>query len=172
MYENIYQVKFQGGAFLDETIFPIFNDSKERISIIYGKNGAGKSTFSKAILKAAGKNVPEIQTSALLNKDGNKVLIPTENNCSVYVFNEQYVQDNIRIKEEGLDSIVMFGKQVNVEEQLEKAEKTKKELEKQEEKAEEVLKQYTDSSLVTSPKYYINHMNWALSGDENWAGRV
>lgn len=172
MYENIYQVKFQGGAFSDETIFPIFQNNKERISIIYGKNGAGKSTFSKAVLKAAGKDIPDIRSSVLLDNNGNPALAHAPNDYSIYVFNEQYIQDNIRIKEDGLDSIVMFGEQVDLDNQIEKALEIKNELEAESEKENKILEQYTDSNLVTSPRYYIRRMNIALSGDSNWAGRV
>jgi ABC-type Mn2+/Zn2+ transport system ATPase subunit len=35
----------------------LFSDSKERISLIYGKNGTGKSTISKAVLKVSGKEL-------------------------------------------------------------------------------------------------------------------
>ena len=173
MYEKVFQVKFQGAAFFDDTVFPIFKDEKERISVIYGKNGSGKSTFSKAVLKASGKDIPEIHNAMFLDKSGNPVILPVSaDERTIYVFNEQYIQDNIRIKEEGLDTIVMLGQQVDLEEQIEKAETEKKDLETTLEKEENILGNYTDSSQVTAPRYYINRMNWALSGDDNWAGRV
>lgn len=40
--------------------FPTTDKSHSCSSLIFGRNGSGKSTISKAILKACSKDVPEI----------------------------------------------------------------------------------------------------------------
>ncbi len=45
------KIKFKGGFFSEETELELFMN-KDRISLLYGKNGSGKSTISKAMRKA------------------------------------------------------------------------------------------------------------------------
>ena len=125
MIEDIYKIQFKGAAFTQETILPFFDKESERISIIYGRNGSGKSTVSKAIMKAAGEDIDGIETAVFLSSDNSLVNLANTNEKSVYVFNEQYIVDNVRIKEAGLDTIVMFGEQINLDEQILKAEDEK-----------------------------------------------
>ncbi len=173
MFESIYKLKLKGAAFAEETMLPLFSDSKERISLIYGKNGTGKSTISKAVLKASGRIVEELSVANLLDKQGQVVSIPQNlDERRLFVFNEDYVQESIRLKEDGLQTIIMFGQQVDLDNQITavQAEFDAAEIARQQQ--EENYKQYTDSSLITAPRYYITKMNLALSGDNHWAGRI
>lgn len=173
MFESIYKLKLKGAAFAEETILPLFSDSKERISLIYGKNGTGKSTISKAVLKASGRLVEELSAASLLDKQGQVVSIPKNlDERRVYVFNEDYVQENIRLKEDGLQTIIMFGQQVDLDNQITAAQAEFDAAEIARQQQEENYKQYMDSSLITAPRYYITKMNLALSGDNHWAGRI
>ncbi|HBT86803.1 MAG TPA: hypothetical protein DEB12_12995 [Porphyromonadaceae bacterium] len=173
MFETIYKLKLKGAAFAEETILPLFSDSKERISLIYGKNGTGKSTISKAVLKASGRLVEELSAANLLDKQGQVVSIPQNpDERRVYVFNEDYVQENIRLKEDGLQTIIMFGQQVDLDNQITAAQAEFDAAEIARQQQEENYKQYTGSSLITAPGYYITKMNLALSGDNHWAGRI
>ena len=122
MIEDIYKIQFKGAAFTQETILPFFDKENERISIIYGRNGSGKSTVSKAIMKAAGEDIDGIETAVFLSSDNSLVNLANTNEKSVYVFNEQYIVDNVKIKKEGLDTIIMLGKQVDLDEQILKVE--------------------------------------------------
>lgn len=47
MLENIKGVKIKGRCFKNEKDFVLFQNPNDRISIIYGKNGSGKSTISE-----------------------------------------------------------------------------------------------------------------------------
>ena len=53
------KVKFKGGFFSEESELELFMH-EDRISILYGKNGSGKSTISKAVRKAKGDTVDDI----------------------------------------------------------------------------------------------------------------
>lgn len=173
MFENIFKLKLKGAAFSDETILPLFSDPKERISLIYGKNGTGKSTISKAVIKAAGREMPELSVVELLNNQGQIVSIPqSPDERRVYVFNENYVQESIRLKEAGLETIIMFGQQVDLDNQITVAQAESDAAEISRQHQENNYKRYTDTSQITSPRYYITKMNLALSGDNHWAGRM
>ena len=53
------KVKFKGGFFAEETELELFMH-EDRISLLYGKNGSGKSTISRAVCKAKGDIVDDI----------------------------------------------------------------------------------------------------------------
>ncbi len=172
MFEKIYNLKLKGAAFTNDTILPLFSDIKERISLIYGKNGTGKSTISKAVLRASGSMVPELSESEFLDNQ-NRVISILQNSYErqVYVFNEDYVQRNIRLQEDGLDTIIMFGSQVGLDDKIAVAQTEYDRAEQVRKQIEDNYKQYTEPTLITAPQYYINKMNLALSGDDHWAGR-
>lgn len=172
MIEDIYKIQFKGAAFTQETILPFFDKESERISIIYGRNGSGKSTVSKAIFKAAGEDVDGIESAVFLSSDNSLVNFENTNEKSVYVFNEQYIVDNVKLKKEGLDTIVMLGKQVDLDEQILKAEVEKIDLLTSQKKLNMEYEKYKSSSSLLSPQYYFDKMKNMLMGDTNWAGRV
>lgn len=47
------RIKFKGGFFTEEKKLELFMN-QDRISLLYGKNGSGKSTISNAVSKAKG----------------------------------------------------------------------------------------------------------------------
>lgn len=62
MFENISGIKIKGDMFEGEKTFKFFSkESKNaystRISVVYGKNGSGKSTITKAFEKYTEKKL-------------------------------------------------------------------------------------------------------------------
>lgn len=51
MYENIKGISVQGKCFEKLTNLNFFNEDTQRISLIFGRNGSGKSTISNALYK-------------------------------------------------------------------------------------------------------------------------
>ena len=82
----IKKIKFQGGFFTDETELELFKN-EDRISILYGKNGSGKSTISNAVRKAKGDIVEDIVNATVYDQNGSEFI---DTKC-VHVFNEDYV---------------------------------------------------------------------------------
>ena len=55
MLNNIKGIKFKGAAFDSETTLQLFSQNEtDRVSLIFGRNGSGKSTISRAISRATG----------------------------------------------------------------------------------------------------------------------
>lgn len=174
MYENVTGIRFKGAAFTqqtDMTLFPQNGGKKNRICVIYGKNGSGKSTIAKAMLKLKGKDITEIPLTQYVDSENNPVLLTEEAKNHLFVFNELYIEQNVRFKEDGLDTIVMLGGQVDLDDKIAKAEKAYSESQGEKEKQELEYKKYTDTASILSPEYYLAKINVALKGDNNWAGR-
>ena len=74
---------------------------EDRLSLIYGKNGSRKSTISKAIHKAKGDTVEDIERADLYDGE-NKAYSDIQ---GVHVFNEDYVNSRVKIREDGLNTI-------------------------------------------------------------------
>lgn len=45
----------------------------------------------------------------MLDKDGSNISLSDEDKQSVYVFNEDFIEQNIRIEQDGLNAIVVIG---------------------------------------------------------------
>lgn len=113
MLENILSLKVQGGYFVNETDdFPLFQNS---INILYGRNGSGKSSISRAIRefsKNGDEDGEERKYTVSFNADIDK--------SSIHVFNEDFVKEKVLVDSDGVGTIVMLGKQVEVDAEIEK----------------------------------------------------
>lgn len=137
---------------------------------MYSRNGSGKSTFARAFRKIAGEE-ESINNAILCNENGNEVSLGEEEKSKIHVFNQKFIDDNIRFEEDGLDTIVMVGSQVELDKQIKKLEHDITSKEKELDGQKITLDEYNDARNPQAPKYYENKMIEALKGDDNWAGR-
>lgn len=80
-----------------------------RFNILYGRNGSGKSSISQAIanyISNSSVESPNIEFVEPLNDDDKK---------HVFVFNENYIEKNIKVEQDGLLPIIMLGEQVELD---------------------------------------------------------
>lgn len=110
MLEQIKTFQLKGGPFTEHASLELL---PTRLNLLYGRNGSGKSTIAKCI-KRLGKEDDgsgySAETAQTLSEDALR---------KVYVFDEDFVSDNLRMEdEEGLNSIVMIGEQVGLDEKL------------------------------------------------------
>ena len=170
---NVSSVKIKGGIFEKETELPIFANAKNkpRFCLLYGKNGTGKSTISRAFNEINDNKKTGNYEIELLDKDGSNISLSDEDKQSVYVFNEDFIEQNIRIEQDGLNAIVVMGAKKDIDDKIKELrpqyEKSEKDFENQNKKCAD----YLDSKNVSSPLYYEKEMINLLKGDENWAGR-
>lgn len=83
---------------------PLKNLLKRPLNIVYGNNGTGKSTISKAFYNYANNLSDE---SAPMVDFETK--LPDRDKEHIYVFNEKFIHENIDIPKGGLEAIVMVG---------------------------------------------------------------
>jgi energy-coupling factor transporter ATP-binding protein EcfA2 len=163
MFENFKKLKVKGGCFEKETELELFK--KDAISVVYGRNGSGKTTIAHCI----GELVkPDEEKSSDYNVT-SEATIDDDKKQSVFVFDEDFVRDYVRVERDGLNTIVMLGEQVELDEQI--ANK-KNELTKKEEdygKLDEQRKKYDNAAENISPKYYFDQLKDALRMDDGWA---
>ena len=121
------------GEFFEEPVKWTFKskNEKDRLFLIYGPNGSGKTTFSKSLyeyktsIDGAMKNFEQVD----FLDDGNNVL-PIDRN-KIWSFNDEFIQKNVRLKNSGLNAIVMFGEAADIDEKIEEKLKLKEEIKKQ-----------------------------------------
>ena len=123
MYEDISGISVKGAMFSTDAPFSFYQKKSERIAIIYGKNGSGKSTISRAFSCCKStEGIPSLVTQ-LIDFTSAPVVATELQRSNIFVFNEDYIQQNVRLQQNGLDTIVMFGEQVDLEEKIAKAQK-------------------------------------------------
>ena len=173
MINSIGSIVIKGGCFEHETKLPLFDDGqkKRKFCLVYGKNGSGKTTISTAFSKIAGNEEDVISTATLLDSNGNPAAVDPNNANAVFVFNEKFVNEKIRIKEEGLNSILLVGKKKEADEKIEELTPIYKELDSNYQKQIEIVKEYSNSNNSKSPEYYKLAMINKLKGENSWSSK-
>lgn len=129
---SIRGVHVESEPFAPGTDFQLFDDGSRgnpcKASVIFGRNGSGKTTISKEIARiAAGAS----DGGYLYDADGNAVPLSKSERIRIRVFNEDYVREKILVEEEGVESIVMLGEQADAKKNINEINKKLTELGKQ-----------------------------------------
>ena len=170
MITDLKGIKLQGRKFSANSVdFCFWNTDKIRISLVYGKNGSGKSTISEAF-SCLKKNDNE-DFSCLNEITFDSCPLLEDDKQSIHVFNEKFIDSNIKIKEDGIDSIVMFGKQVDIDNQINETEKRLNTKKAEIESQNRIIINFLDATNSNSPAYYLNQCISELKRDNGWAGK-
>ena len=86
-----------------------------------------------------------------------------------FVFDETYISQNIRVQESGLGTIVLFGKQVELEKQLEELEKQIVQVQTDIDSKSEFIQQYKSATNVVAPEYWQSLIIKKLQVAGGWA---
>ena len=174
MFEKLKKLSIQGGYFEENKDFDLFQENVN-VSVVYGRNGSGKTTIAKGIrelVKTAEKKAKDAEEG----KDPEYVVgsdepIPEELKEQVYVFDEDFISDYVKVTKDGIEAIVMIGDQVDISEQI----KTKTEAQRTKNEEMEALKKqrdrYNDKNDEISPQYAYTRIWEALRVENGWADR-
>lgn len=168
---KIFGIKFQGGSFSEETSVEFFSKDNESVCAIYGRNGTGKSTIARAVKLAAGQEAVGIHHASFIDKMGYPIYLEELPNDFVHVFNEEYIQQNIQFRQKGLNTIVVFGPQKDVDERIHDETEKQKGLSRKRQAIIDELAKYNDEAFPLSPSYQEKILKKLLSGDDHWSGR-
>lgn len=183
MIKDVSSIVIQGANFVESTQLALFEprDGKDKSgneiirnvkgSLLYGRNGSGKSTIAKAFRKVKGEDIPSIRLSSILNKDGVPVVLSDDIKRQIFVFDEDYVNAQVKLKADHLDTIIMLGQAADLADQIEEAEIERDAAGTALERAEAIYKEYLDISNPKSPNGCLVKIRNALRGDDSWAGR-
>ena len=177
MLNDITAIKILGANFETETTLDFFNpyDGNKvktvKGALLYGRNGTGKSTIARAFRKLTGEDIPVMAGAEFYGDAGQRVVLSEEERKYIFVFDEDYVDKNVRLQQDHLETIVMLGQAADLTERIEKAEAEVRTSKIAYEQQDTIYREYCNANNVKSPKHYIKLLGEALRGDDNWAGR-
>ena len=160
-------IKFRGRYFSDEVNIEIFREN-ERLSIIYGKNGSGKSTITDAVLQATGNTTVEGIDYASIYDEND---LPCSDTSDIHIFNEDYVNKRVKVKDDGLKTIVLLGELGDLDDQIQNIKQKIEAESKKNEGLKATLETLQDQNNPNSEAYCKSQIYKALSGDTHWADR-
>lgn len=169
MFEKVKTLHFESEAFQAPSNYDIFPDSKRHTCLIYGRNGAGKSTLAKAFRNLKGDDADGITSSSLADQAGTPLTLSEEERKSIYVFDEDYINQKIKIKGDKLESIIMLGEQADIDNKIHELEAEQKKAEKTLSKAESEYSRFTAEKSTDNPDFYFTRAKTLLK--QNWAVR-
>lgn len=181
MLKDITGIKILGANFDSLTVFNFFNPhdnphDRDKIktikgTLLYGRNGSGKSTIARAFRKLAGEIVPVITNAELYDDENKPISLTEEEKKHMFIFDEDYIDKNVKLQQDHLETIVILGPAADLTEKLKEAVHARDTAKEAYEQQCEIYKEYCDESSATSPQYYIESLKKALRGDDNWSGR-
>jgi ABC-type lipoprotein export system ATPase subunit len=170
MNKELSKIKISNTYFFNGEELNVFktekNDVVVRATLIFGKNGSGKSTVINLINNF--KNHGNNDTDYINFYDDNDGLINdkilTDN---IHCFNEEFIDKNVKVLVDGLQTIIMLGEQIDVDKEI-KSNSFK--LETLEEELEKVdISKYQLESSTDCPGYYYDKIKKALLQPNGWA---
>lgn len=165
MIEKVRGISIQGRCFTNETTLQCYPKENDRISVIYGKNGSGKSTISEGCSCLSAGCFPDDLSVKLIDNDAK--FIELAHDESVFVFDEKYIDENVKIDDDALGTIILLGGQVDLQSQIDEAKFQKEQAEKEYNTAKKELEKFQVDTNVASPAYHWNRIKKELQS--TWA---
>ena len=166
MIENVRGISIKGGCFNDVSDMELFDGEKVQLSIVYGKNGSGKSTIAKGFESVRNSCDEQIEAKLLLRKSDKSL---NESRININVFNERFIDNNIKISGKSLQSIVLLGEQVELDNQIDAKKQEITVLTKEVDIHQNKLNELIDDRSVESPAYIERQIIQLLRS--GWAER-
>jgi len=170
MFEEFRKITIQGGYYEEYTDLELFRGNKTPLSIVYGRNGSGKTTIAKAIRQLIGKDTEQQTEEGYVSYAVNLNVSHFEDKKdSIFVFDEDFVKENIKTKGKGLETIVMIGEQVDLDKQISAQKEKRSIIEKKIEQLSILKEKYENEKDTSSPKYFHSEIRDALRVEGGWA---
>lgn len=173
MLKDISKIKIQGANLYSATTFPLFSNNGDAVNVclLYGRNGSGKSTIAHGFNVVKGIASMNVSSAIVLDDTEAEVVLTSEEKTKIHVFDENYVNEKVYLKEDGLGSIIMLGDKAKLTEDIEKATKEFEEAKLSKEQKEIEFNEYNDIRNDKSPGYYLEEIKKVLKKEDGWAGR-
>ena len=165
MLEKVKGISIRGRCFTSETQFSFYPGSNDRIAIVYGKNGSGKSTISEGFSLVSSGNSSTDISATLLDRSDAPISLTEES--KIFVFNEKYIDKNVKIDDDGLGTIILLGGQVDLQSDIDRYVKLEQSAKSDIDKAQTDLDQFDRVSSPISPDYHFARIRNILKS--SWA---
>ena len=165
MIEKVKGLSICGRCFSKKTNLTFFPNDNDRIAIVYGKNGSGKSTISDGFSQiASGEDTEELSASLIDRADNEIDLVPES---KIFVFNEKYIDENVKIDADGLGTIILLGGQVDLQADIDRYTALLATAQEEHDVAQTALQSFGNKNNPLSPDYHFTRIKKVLQGD--WA---
>jgi len=121
-------ISIEGGYYEPKKILGLFNSNNQIASIVYGKNGSGKSSIARAFLQSRLEEQDDIDSREFKTieffglkqhpEQGMDTNAYAKTSMPCYIHNENFTNQKVAINHKGLESIVMFGDQIEITDDL------------------------------------------------------
>ena len=167
MLQNMKGLQIKGRSFTSEKKLEFWKQQNCCFSLLYGRNGCGKTTISDAFNLLKDNAIADFEKIEPLTFDGS--VFSNDDKQKIFVFNEKFIDQNIKVKEDGIGSIVMFGHQVELDAKIESEQQKLVEIEKKVAEDITLCEEYDDNKNEKNPDYYLNKCTNFLKKDSGWA---
>lgn len=172
MIDNVMGINFKGASFENDTTLQFFEEKNhKRICLLYGKNGTGKSTIARAFSKIKGEDEEKIIHAKLVDENENEITLADTDIANIHVFNESFIDNNVRLKEGGLGTIVMLGAQGQWDDKIKKEKEELTKCNDEFAKQKEIYEKYEGVKNDKAPETILNKISGVLKSDDGWASR-
>lgn len=163
MIEKVKGLSICGRCFSKKTNLAFFPNDNDRIAIVYGKNGSGKSTISDGFSQiASGEDTEELSASLIDRADNEIGLVPES---KIFVFNEKYIDENVKIDADGLGTIILLGGQVDLQADIDRYTALLAAAQEEHDAAQTALESFGNKNNPLSPDYHFARIKKVLQGD-------
>lgn len=164
MFENFKSIKIKGGCFENETLLKLFK--KDAVTVLYGRNGSGKTTIAKRIAELV---MPVENRNSEFEVSTEDIAIGPGQEKQVFIFDEDFVTDQVRFRRDGIDTIVMLGEAGELDSQIEQKSEDKKKIEEKIKELSSLKEEYENEGNVKSPTFHFNKLWNALREEGGYA---
>lgn len=158
MFDKLNKITIKGRCFSAGIDLELNN----RINILFGRNGSGKSTIAAAFKSLKGGS----ETSDLMVSSNVPLDTGKEN---IAVFDEKFIDSSLKIDGDGVQCIVMLGEQIDVMQRIESLERRRNAVLSYQTKNDEKKTQLENKQNEESPLYWKSKIEAKLK--EGWSER-
>ena len=176
MLETIKGLEVQGKVFTQKTPLFLFPNETNRIAVVFGRNGAGKSTIAEAFRMVRDQSSVTDISASMINQSNPVSPQPATGtgfdwNRTISVFDEQYIDENIKLNtdDRGLKTIVLFSDMASIDEQIQKKNREKANNIQRGVSLSDELAHYSDAADLRSPLNILDQIKTILRND--WANK-
>ena len=174
MIDQLKGIEVQGKGFVEKRAFELFKKDQERVAMIFGRNGTGKSTLAAAFKQLEPESFDERLSVAILKMDGTVAPV-LQGDVSwrdfISVFDEKYIDKTVRLKADaqGIGTIILFADLADIDVQIEITNRRLKEKKDALDLLDEKVKGFEDPDNACAPEYHVQRMMDVLRA--SWADK-